>query len=338
MMKKNILIIVIAAVVFELILRGSLHSGGQASAIHDEHVGYWHKSNFSSNHTRDCYDVEYSFGEFGEVAPFAPYNDTKAKITILGNSYVEAAMVDNKNIVHNALYNELDEKYDVLNFGLYGTTLFHQALIYEHKVPQYNEAYLIHFVNFLQALDYKPTLASPMSRQLSEGGFEQGEIIIKISRENSTLESIRDLIGYTEYYEHILTTVAHIRGWFKGAETSIANPVKSSETIIQKQKRSEEQWEQLKAGIRYMNGAAVENSSKFVAVVHSSHSFLTTNLYVDFIQWLQKENIPYIDLDLEMRRLELNEYGFSCDFHWNDNTHKNIAKILAKKINKLESE
>jgi len=140
-MIKNILIIFMSLILFELILRFSLLSGGQASARYDKEIGYWHKANFVSRHTRDCYDTEYSFGEYGEISPISPYSNEKEKITLLGNSYIEAVMVKNKFVVHNALSTELNHQYDVLNFGLYGSNLYNQALIYQYKVPNYKEAY-----------------------------------------------------------------------------------------------------------------------------------------------------------------------------------------------------
>jgi len=333
-MIKNLLILLTSIVVFELTLRFSLLSGGQASAVYDEKIGYWHKSNFTSQHTRDCYNVEYKFGEYGEISPQQPYNDELPNITLLGNSYLEAAMVENENIIHNSLYKKLNGKYNVLNFGLYGSNIFNQALIYQHKVPDYKEAYVMQFVNFIQALDYKQKESSPLSRQLVEGSFEQGKTVAKITREFNTIELIRDILGYTEFYEHALTSIATIKSLrtSKKPQESKTKTKTVEPLIIIKRNRSQKQWQQLKSGIRYMQTQALNKGSEYIAIVYSGNAFKKTNLVGDFINWLENEEIKYINLDEEITKYSIENYGFSCDFHWNDEVHQTIGTILANKM------
>lgn len=329
-MTKNILLIIISIIAFELVLRFSLHSGGQASAIYDSQIGYWHKSNFTSQHTRNCYNTEYSFGEYGEIKPHTPYSPDKQKITILGNSYIEAAMVDNKNVLHNALSKSLNSEYDVLNFGLYGSNLFHQALIYLHKVPQYNEKHVFHFVNFIQALDYDAKKASPLSRQLVEGTFKNGKIIPQIQRDYNAIEKVRDSLGYTEFYEHTLTSIAHIKSFLEEKKPKFHEKQDAElDTIIMKKDRSPQKWNQLKSGIKFLHHEAQTRGSQYVAVVYSGNAFRKTNLVSKFTSWLKQEQIPYIDLDDEIKTFNFIQYGYTCDFHWNDDVHQAIGKVLA---------
>jgi len=335
-MNKNILSIIGSILVFELILRFSLLSGGQASAVYDEKVGYWHKSNFTSQHTRDCYNVEYSFGEYGEISPQQPYNDELPNITLLGNSYLEAAMVENGNIIHNALYKELDGKYNVLNFGLYGTNIFHQALIYQYKVPNYNEAYVMQFVNFIQALDYKPLEAPVLSRQLVQGSFEKNKIVPAVVRDFNSFELFRDVLGYTEFYEHVLTTIATVYNFDFKNKVKKTDNVEDKEVekplFIIKKQRSEKQWQQLKAGIRFMQKQADERGSEYIAIVYSGNDFIKTNLVGDFISWLENEGITYVDLDQKISNYSFDNYGFSCDPHWNNEVHQVVGTILSNKL------
>jgi len=336
-MVKNILIILASLVVFELTLRFSLLSGGQASAVYDDKIGYWHKSNFTSQHTRDCYNVEYKFGEYGEISPQQPYNETLPNITLLGNSYLEAAMVENENIIHNALYRELNGQYNVLNFGLYGSNVFNQALIYQHKVPNYKEAYVMQFVNFIKALDYKLKESSPLSRQLVEGSFEQGKAVPKIIRDFNTIEFIRDTLGYTEFYEHALTSIATIKSLSAPKKSQENHPKNNSvePLVILKRNRSQKQWQQLKFGIRFMQKQAQSRGSEYIAIVYSGNAFKRTNLVGDFINWLEQEEIKYINLDEEITHYPIDNFGFSCDFHWNDEVHQTIGTILARKLESL---
>jgi hypothetical protein len=246
-------------------------------------------------------------------------------------------MVENENIIHNSLYKELNGQFNVLNFGLYGSNVFHQALIYQHKVPNYNEAYVMQFVNFIQALDYEIVESSPLTRQLVEGSFEEGKAVPKISRDLNAIEFIRETIGYTEFYEHTLTSIATIKSLntVNKAKKVDSGNGHDKQLVIMKSKRSEKQWQQLKAGILFMQKQAHNKGSEYIAVVYSGNAFKKTNLVGDFITWLAQKEIPYIDLDQEISKYNIKKYGFSCDFHWNDDVHRTVGTILANKLKLL---
>jgi len=185
----------------------------------------------------------------------------------------------------------------------------------------------------MQALDYIPTEHDVLTRQLIEGEFKKGKAINTIIRKNNLIEHIRDTLGYTEFYEHVLTTIGFIKQWGKTENSVPTNKLVTNKKhdIIHKN-RTHKQWQQLYDGIKFMNNLSTSRGSHYIAVVYSGNSFQKTNLVGNLIAWLNNNNIDYIDLDTDIARYNIADYGFSCDYHWNEITHKTVAKILAKKI------
>ena len=115
--------------------------------MYDKDIGMWHKKNFSSNAIRECYDIKYFFNEEGLVSLDYNYSKNKKDILILGDSFTEAIMVKNENVLHNALWKEYDGKYNFVNYGLSGTSPTQQYVILAKKAKLDNVKTVLQIIN-----------------------------------------------------------------------------------------------------------------------------------------------------------------------------------------------
>ena len=164
---------------------------------YDKEIGMWHKKNFANYIIDDCYKTKYFFDEEGRIKNNYEYSNNKKNIILLGDSNIEALMVNNKNIIHNSLYNEIYGKYNVLNYSLSGTGPTQHLEILKNKIKLNKVIKLIHFVFLENDLgDGNPNNFNGTNRPKVHLEFENLDNYVTIKpKKYDTKEMFRDFLG-----------------------------------------------------------------------------------------------------------------------------------------------
>lgn len=339
-MKKISLIIFIffcTIVVFEIFLRYSPFSYGITPMTYDKDIGMWHKKDFSGYIIKDCYKTRYSFDEKGRIANSYNYDKNKKDMVLIGDSQVEALMVENNKVMHNSLYKELDGQYNVLNYGLSGTGPSQQLKILKNKVLLKNTDTLIHFVFLENDLnDGDPKNFNGTNRPKVYMKFQDLENyeIIK-PRDNDIKEQIRDFLGNFELYVYLKKTIYFYQNKFSSKTKLVKEEIKKTSKYALT--NEEYKWKQLNGSIFQINKLALSHNINYKIVIFSTYeaSDKHTKKREKFESFLSQYKIQHMNIIpfLNIIKKE-HQLGFECDGHWNDVTHQKIAKYLKEKLNK----
>lgn len=342
-MKKVIFILSVLFItisIFELFLRFSPFSYGITPMQYDKDIGLWHKKNFSSNTIKECYKTKYFFDEEGRVKNNYDVDIKKQNIVLIGDSYVEALMVNNDNVIHNSLYKEINGKYNILNYGLLGTGPSHQLEILKSKVNLEKVQRLIHFVFLENDLnDGIPGNINGNNRPrvyMKFNSLDDYEIIKP--KPYNAKEKIRDFIGQFEMYVYLKKTYYFYSSKIKkifSKQIKQINKVNNKESNNKYEISNEEyKWMQLNGSIYQINKIAKEENFKYSIVYISSYE---SDKYIKYRErfetFLNEQNIEHINIFNFLQQLSNKQkIDFECDRHWNDNTHQELAKYLNKKL------
>ena len=321
MFKKFFIVIsamALAVVMFEFFLRYSPFTLGAVPIRYDKDLGLWHKSNFSSRWLQGCYDTEYFFDEKGFVKNSYEYQKNRKDIILLGDSYIEALMVENENIIHNSLYKLYNGKYNFLNHSMAATSPVQQLVILQKKSDLKNVKKVIHFIN--------------MDKDIYEGdsiGYDKNSMNPTIFLEFSDLENYRVIyprdstkkdeikmsLSNFEIYSLLTKIKVYIKN--KGEECSCSKENREIEDLSHN-------WLQIKGAIYQTKKLLKKRDIEYTVIVYGKNIVLKDEL----ISFLTKQKIDFYDLYSLMNRYNLPIEVYSCDKHWNDATHKNIAKAI----------
>jgi hypothetical protein len=321
----------LAVVSFEVFLTYSPFAGGVSPVKYDPDIGMWHKSNFEYVHSKDCYSTDFEFNEKGLVKNNYIFDPDKQDVIILGDSYIEALMNENKNIIHNSLYREYKEMFNFLNYGLGGTGPTQHLEILKKFVDMGRAKYLVQFIS----------LDERMGRDLEEvdprefGWSNRPLVHLKFSDLDhyeilkppalNTKERVREILAYFELYGYLKKTLKYYKSKLadKGEDSSISEiPYGSRDWSTS--------WDQIKGAIFQINKLSKANNIGHRVVVFSpdrNHSEIIS-------QFLEQQKIPFVDLvgELEGMGIGLDSITFECDGHWTDNTHRLFARIIRSKF------
>ncbi|MDF1875196.1 hypothetical protein JHD48_05575, partial [Sulfurimonas sp. SAG-AH-194-I05] len=280
---------------------------------------------------------KYFFDEDGRIQNIYDFDVKKKNIILLGDSQVEALMVENENVIHNSLYREINGKYNVLNYGLSGTGPSQQLEILKTKVDLKNIDTLIHFVFLENDLnDGDPKNFNEINRPkvyYKFKNFENYEIIKP--RVYNIKEKIRDFLGHFELYVYLKKTFyfysSHISNFFKEKREVVKVLVNDKKYILDNE---EYKWTQLEGSIYQINKIAKKMSFKYKIIIFSTFEddgYLKNR--EKFQVFLNKQNISHSNIAPFLKQLSSKQkIDFSCDGHWNENTHQAIAKYLKKEL------
>lgn len=323
------LVLFITIVLFELFLRYSPFSRGVSPVVYDKDIGMWHKKDFNGSLIKECYKSEYSFDKFGIIKNDYFYDKNKKDVILLGDSQVEALMVNNENIIHNSLYKELGGKYNVLNYGLSGTGPSQQYEILKHKVNLLNVDTIIHFVFLENDLnDGDPANFTSESRPkvyMRFNDLENYEIIKP--KDYDIKERIRDFLGNFELYSYLKRSVYYFTHLSQNKEKKDENYISNSYEL----ENEEYKWKQLLGSLYQIKLLTKDLNIKYKIVVFSTYEF--NENYSTKREKLEKffytHDISNINIVPFIKTLSENqELSFKCDGHWNKNTHKALAKYI----------
>ena len=333
-MKKTfltILIFLISLVVFELFLRYSPYKKGVSPVLYDENLGMWHKKNFSSFLVRKCYKNQYFFDNNGLVKNSYQYDTKKKDIIILGDSYIDALMVQNDKIIHNALFRELNGTFNILNYGLTGSGPMQQWGILKYKASLNKIKKVIQVITLEGDLsDCDPSSFNGSNRPklfLSFSSLKNYHILKPNIYSNK--EKIRDFLGSFELYAYLNQTYVYYRSLFKNTS------VKEIKKDVYFMKNEEYRWKQLEGTLYQINKMALEYNFEYIILIYSSDEFHSNykNRSKRLELFLKKENIQYLNLVPFLKNIEKKHtLSFKCDGHWNGETHQDLAKYINKEL------
>jgi hypothetical protein len=323
--KMAFIALIFSILFFEAFLRYSPFYSGTSPMKYDSKIGMWHKKSYSSYTVKDCYKNQYKFDDNGLPASIYGYNPLKRDVVILGDSFIEAIMVNSKNIIHNALAINHKAEYNFLNYGLSGSSPIQQYVILKDKVDLNNAKYVVQFIRLENdLLDVVKERSDNLSRPKTYIDFlENGKINIIYPRSETTYDYVGDLLGETQMYFFIKNSLRHLR------DNLLAQP------LVAKHNRadSDQGWRTLKKIISQTQ-SLIQSSGKNIQykVIVTSENNENKAIFKEF---LDGRDIGFILLNDIAFDMGLSIEGFECDGHWNDLTHKNVASII-KSVNFLE--
>lgn len=314
-----------AIVLFELFLRYSPYSYGISPVVYDKDLGMWHKKNFSSTSKKECYNTRYYFDKNGLVKNAYEFDENKEDILVFGDSYIEALMVQNENVIHNKLYSAYEGKYNFLNYGMSGSSVVQQFVTASKKVDFSRSKVLLQFIRIESDIyDVDPRQFNGSTRpkvMLDFEDLENFKVIEPKSRDYK--EVLRDTLGSLELYVFIRKGV-----YFLKKKYGKSKKEKEAEKAI---RDVSENWVQIKGAIWQLKKLLKEKGVSYKVLLYGKNRELTTVLKA----FLEDKEIAYIDLLEVAKDRGLTIKGFTCDKHWSDQTHKNVAKLI-KSVNLVE--
>ncbi len=327
---KKILIILIssffALIFFEFFLSFSPFKQGISATIYDSKLGMWHKKNFENYIIEECYENKYSYNDKGIPSNVVPYNSNKKDVILLGDSNIEAQMVKNENIIHNSLAKEFNYKYNFMNYGLFGSSPIQQLIILKEKVDLKNTKYVLQFIDIegdLKDVDSKNL--SSLSRPKVFMKFENlDDYTIIPPRERTLYDIATDALNSYQIYLFIKKTIYFLKDKISNKNENENSLSKNH--LEDKKNDMSKNWLYLKGAIYQINKyiKSVDNTIKYKIVLRSKseeHKSIMRN-------FLNDKNIEFIFLNETAKSMNIELKSFTCDSHWNDKSHQDIAKII----------
>ncbi|CAA6817622.1 MAG: Unknown protein [uncultured Sulfurovum sp.] len=317
-MKKTIIFILslfLALLGFELFLKYSPFEYGTSPGEYDKDIGVWHKKNFSGYSISECYKTKYYYDDKGLPKSTKPYDKEKDDIVFLGDSFVEAVMIPNPHIIHNAFAKHLNYKYNVLNYGLSGTSAVQSFMILKKKVNLAKTDYVIEFVELdgdLLEVDYQSH--NSMSRPKVYLDFKSlTEYKVIPPRAINLKDKVGDFLGNYQIYFFIKKLIYSL-------QKKITTPTTKKEVVENLSKN----WLYLQASIYQTYLLAKQNNIKFLLIINAKDTKNKDKLTT----FLKKENIPFMSIQEVAEEKGIELQTFSCDGHWTKETHNDISKII----------
>ena len=312
---------IFAIVLFELFLRFSPFSYGISPVVYDKDVGMWHKKNFSSVWVKECYQTKFYFDEDGLIQNAYNYDKNKKDILIFGDSYMEALMVKNENVMHNALYREFEGEYNFLNYGLSETSAVQQFIMMKAKVDFTNVKELVQFIRIESDIyDVDPKVFDATARPKAFLDFKDMEDYKVIPPKKQDMkEQFRDLLGNFELYVYLKKGIYFLKTKLKDEVVTGHNEEKKEDLSFN--------WLQIKGALYQTKKLLASHGVAYTIVLYGKDVALTKKLK----EILEELDINYHDILALAKKEGFELEGFSCDSHWSDKTHKNVARLIKDK-------
>ena len=315
---------VFALVSFEFFLNFSPFIASTSPVRYDERIGMWHKENYEGYIRDDCYKTKYIFNHQGLQKNVYDYDKTKKDVILLGASMIEALMVQNKNIIHNSLAKVFNEKYNFMNYALAGSGPTQQFVILKDKVNLENVRYVIHFIEIEgDLLDVNRANLSPLARPKVFVEFNSlDDFQIVPPRDKTIIDTIGDFLGNYQLYNYLKRILYYIKD-----SRIIQNnkPIKKTDANNHTNNLNTN-WLFIKGAIHQINKLLkfADKSIEYKIIVTSNNDQNIKTME----KFLKNEDIKYMHLNKTFKSNGMSLKSFTCDSHWNDETHNNIAKLI----------
>jgi len=305
-------------IAYEFFLWNSPYMSDSSPVVFDEKIGMWHKKNFSGNSIKECYRNKFFFDEFGRVKNNTKISSSRPNIVLIGDSQLEALSVKNENIIHNSLNKEYQNSLNFLNYGLAGSTPIQQYAILINKVDLDKTDYVAQFINVDYFLNSLTSSRSIFRRPKVDITFSSTDEFNIIYPEANFLNSkVIDFFSNFQTYSILKRTAYYLLSLLN--KKDIINNTPDSEKINHEGNKKV-------LGIMKQTKFLLDKYNIKYKIIIFGHS----NSALKYFKQVLKE--LNIDFEIIGTKSSVNLESFSCDKHWNDKTHKEIAKYL-KKIN-----
>jgi hypothetical protein len=322
-MKKlsiSILAAILALVTFEFFLKYSPFEYGISPGIYDKEIGVWHKKNFSGYSISECYRNRYIYNDKGLPKELKPYDSKKNDIVLLGDSFVEAMMVKNEQIIHNELAKRVDFKYNVLNYGVSGTSPIQAFMILQKKVDFTHLKYVIQFIELNgDILEVNPKNINSMGRPKVHVDFTSLTNYKVIPPRDITIkDKVGDFLGEYQIYFFIKQLVYSL-------QTKLSKN-KPKEKLVKGKKipNLSKNWLNLEGSIFQTYQIAKKHNIKFLVIINHRDVKKKERLQ----KFLKAQNIPSLSIQEEANKKGIKLVTYKCDAHWTDETHGKVAQII----------
>ena len=325
---KNFTIIVLSSLLallfFEFFLKYSPFEYGISAAEYDKTIGMWHKRNFENYIVEPCYKTKYNYDAEGLPQSIVPYDKNKRDVIILGDSFIEARMVKNENIVHNALAKEFNYKYNFKNYGLFGSGPTQQFVILKEKIDLNNTQYVIQFIELEgDLLDVDSKNLGSLSRPKVFVEFDDLEHYTVIPPRAKTLyDTISDGLSYYQIYPFIKKSIYSLKNRLSNKKEAVTVEDNKPNKEIDLSKN----WLYLKGAIYQIDKyiKSINSDIKYKVIIRSE----SPKNRAIIKEFLNEHHIEFIFLNEMAKNMNIKLEGFSCDNHWNDKAHQDVAKII----------
>ncbi len=331
-MKKIVIVFIaslFALIAFEIFLRYSPFEYGTSPVTYDEEIGMWHKRNFSNRAISGCYKTKYSFDEEGRPKNIYPYDKHKKDVILLGDSFIEAIMVENQNIVHNALAKAFNNKYNFMNYGLSRTGPVQQFVILKDKVDLNNTKYVIQFINLENDLmDADSKNLGALERPMVYVDFETlDQYKIIPPRKKTLYDRVSDMMSGYQIYFFIKKLAYYLKDHLLHKKSKTEK--KSTQNSSAKTKDLTKSWLYIKGAIHQIHKYTqeVNPNIKYQLIITSENEKNEKDKAI-IKKFLDSEHIKYLFLNDVAQQMGIKLETFKCDKHWTDSAHQNIAKII----------
>ncbi len=332
---KNFTIILLssllALIFFEFFLKYSPFEYGISAAQYDKTIGMWHKRNFENYIVEPCYKTKYNYDAEGLPQSIVPYDKNKKDVMVLGDSFIEARMVKNENIVHNALAKEFNFKYNFKNYGLFGSGPTQQFVILKDKVDLNNTKYVIHFIELEgDLLDVDSNNQGSLARPKVYVEFNDLEHYKVIPPRAKTIyDTVSDKLSYYQIYPFIKKAIYSLKNSISNKKEKTTKLEDNSTQDIDLSKN----WLYLKGAIYQIDKyiKSINDDIEYKVIIRSQNPKNRAIIK----EFLNKHHIEFIFLNEVAKNMNIKLEGFSCDNHWNDQAHQDVAKII-KEIRLIE--
>ena len=312
---------ILALISFELFLKYSPFEYGVSPIVYDKTIGVWHKKNFQDTWIKECYRTPYYFDENGFIKSQTKYDKDKKDVVILGDSFIEALMVKNENILHNALSSEFSNKYNFINLGLSDSSPTQQFVILKDKANLKNTKYVIQFINLENdLLDVDNANANSMGRPRVYLEFNNNIDNFKIipPREQTMYDKIADILGEYQMYVYIKKLMYYLKSKVTGDVPIKTSVDENSNLDLTKN------WLYLNGALHQINKTLKEKNIKYKIIIITESKKYKKKVE----EFLTEKKIDFIFLNDEVKKRNIELKTFKCDGHWDDETHRNIARVI----------
>lgn len=320
-MKKisiSVLGLICSLFVFELFIKFSPHNKGLMPSGYDKDIGLWHTADLNTTNHGKCYDVNVKFDEEGRVANSSILSSDEPNVILLGDSFVEGMMVNNADILHNRLAEHLKHKFNVLNYGLSGTSPLNQPAIYERKVTVSNQSWVVLIVNVSNDIDDVNLIHPVIKGVFKTPNSYQYEDVRELTFKLQTLEFFKRFYSYKVVFQIKEGLKQKIKEY---SENQTISPDKS-----------ERDYTVLFDPIVALNNQTIAQGATLLVVLNFGKYENEVNILDFFIE----QNIKYIVSNDHIidQQLAAKELTLECDPHWNVKGHDFIARLISKFITK----
>lgn len=309
--------------------------------------GSWHKLNQNYRHSKDCFDVTYSFNEVG--ARDSSFKDTKKNaILLLGDSFAEGFGVNYEDTSQYILEKKI--KRDILNFGTQGIGPLSKLLIYENFREKYaHETVLIYIFPSNDFSDNDKDVWRDIDKTRYRPYYSDGLNPLEpyYFEEAQKRESFDSILGIRSFIKENF--------WFSNALRSLLFFVRGEASFLEEYKEGTfplsyyydaAELQQKNLVKAYQEITKLGNEKKIIFVVIPSQSDILRYKLSNFdksyenqkwykaFQELSSDDNEIFFLDL-MQSLPSNtdELFFSCDAHWNSYGNIWAADTIEKFMN-----